>query len=320
MRLRTFVTGLAAALSLMATPAPAVLQTSSTPPVIGERSAPLPERATRRPPARRTEKRCTEDRRHCIGVISYGADICRAISAAATDAGIDADFFARLLWRESLFDANAVSPAGAQGIAQFMPGTALLRRLDDPFNPAAAIFASAHYLAELTEVFGSEGLAAAAYNAGEARLADFAAGRRGLPPETRAYVAAITGHSGVTWRDSPPAEIDYRLDPERGFEEACRRMAAGKSVRRFRDPEPPWGVIVAAGTRRATVERFAARLRREHPDLLSGPEMRIVDAVIPGFGTRPRLTAQLAAASREEASDLCRLLRRKKVFCRVNRN
>lgn len=273
-----------------------------------------------RPRPRTSERRCTADGQHCIGTLSYSADVCRLIAVAAERAQIAPDFLARLLWRESLFDAAAVSPAGAQGIAQFMPGTAALRNLDDPFNPAEAIFASADYLAELSRSFGGDGLAAAAYNAGERRLADFLAGARGLPGETRAYVSAITGHSGETWRDAPPEKVDYRLDPSRPFDPACRSLAAGRMVRTLRDPEPPWGVIIAAGTRRPTVERFAKEVNSAHRDLLSGHEMRIVEAVIPGMGTRPRLTAQLAAATRGEALELCKTLRRRKVFCRVNRN
>ena len=87
------------------------------------------------------EQRCTADGRVCIREASYAEDVCRVIEEAAEAEGLDAGFFARLLWRESLFDASAVSHAGAQGIAQFMPGTARLRGLQDPFNPAEAILA-----------------------------------------------------------------------------------------------------------------------------------------------------------------------------------
>src|SRR5215210_4108191 len=97
----------------------------------------------------------------------FVADICSATETQANRAGLDANFLVRLLWKESMFDPNAVSPKGAQGIAQFMPGTAELRGLADPFNATAAVAASASYLAELKKTFGNVGLAAAAYNAGE---------------------------------------------------------------------------------------------------------------------------------------------------------
>ncbi|MGB7430843.1 MAG: transglycosylase SLT domain-containing protein, partial [Ahrensia sp.] len=57
--------------------------------------------------------------------------ICDLIETSATEAQISPHFFARLIWKESRFDALAVSPVGAQGIAQFMPGTAVLRGLAD---------------------------------------------------------------------------------------------------------------------------------------------------------------------------------------------
>ena len=55
--------------------------------------------------------------------------ICTLIRNAAAAHGLPADFFARLIWKESRFDIRALSPAGAQGIAQFMPQTAKIRGL-----------------------------------------------------------------------------------------------------------------------------------------------------------------------------------------------
>ena len=106
--------------------------------------APMPRSRPAAPP----ERRCTGDGGHCIALASYIPDVCRTIEAVARLNGVDVNFFARLIWKESLFDAGAISPAGAQGIAQFMPGTAALRGLRDAFNPAAALAASAEYLAE----------------------------------------------------------------------------------------------------------------------------------------------------------------------------
>ena len=98
------------------------------------------------------------------------AALCGLISAAAEEHGLPKPYFARLIWKESRFKINAVSPAGAQGIAQFMPATAMRRKLRDPFDPEQAIPASAAYLADLREDFGNLGLAAAAYNSGEERV------------------------------------------------------------------------------------------------------------------------------------------------------
>ncbi|TIS61039.1 MAG: lytic transglycosylase domain-containing protein, partial [Mesorhizobium sp.] len=69
--------------------------------------------------------------------------VCDLIETQAEQNGLPKDFFARLIWKESRFDPNAVSPVGAEGIAQFMPGTAKLRGLADPFDIGQAIPASA---------------------------------------------------------------------------------------------------------------------------------------------------------------------------------
>ena len=77
------------------------------------------------------------------------ATLCGIVEASAKAEGLPAGFFTKLIWRESSFRPTAVSPAGAQGVAQFMPGTANERGLIDPFDPASAIPASARFLNEL---------------------------------------------------------------------------------------------------------------------------------------------------------------------------
>ena len=86
--------------------------------------------------------------------------------AAAARWNVSAALLAAQLMAESGFDPYAVSPAGAQGIAQFMPGTAASYGLADPFDPVAAIDAQAHLMSDLIRQFGSPELALAAYNAG----------------------------------------------------------------------------------------------------------------------------------------------------------
>ena len=125
--------------------------------------------------------------------------ICNALAAAAAENDLPIDFFTRLIWQESRFDPTAVSRAGAQGVAQFMPATASWRGLADPFDPVEAIAKSAKLLRDLRRDFGNLGLAAAAYNAGPGRVRDWLAGRRGLPRETRAYVSLVTGQSAEQW-------------------------------------------------------------------------------------------------------------------------
>jgi hypothetical protein len=113
------------------------------------------------------------------------------IVAASQHWSVSAILLAAQIAQESNFDPGAVSSAGAEGIAQFMPGTAAAIGLPDPFDPRQAIDAQAHLMRDLLRRFGSVALALAAYNAGDAPIAACAC----VPPipETVAYVAAILG-------------------------------------------------------------------------------------------------------------------------------
>src|SRR5258708_7804290 len=107
--------------------------------------------------------------------------ICLLVESAAQAHGLPFEFFARLIWQESRFQPNAVGPMTrngqrAQGIAQFMPGTASERGLFDPFDPVSALPKSAEFLEELHANLGNLGLAAAAYNAGPRRVRDWLEG------------------------------------------------------------------------------------------------------------------------------------------------
>jgi soluble lytic murein transglycosylase-like protein len=127
------------------------------------------------------------------------------IAEAASRANLPYDFLYRLLVRESGLRADAVSPKGALGIAQFMPSTALERGLSDPFDPQAAVLKAAELLRDHRTRFGNLGLAAAAYNAGPRRVDRWLGGTAGMPLETRAYVRAITGREVESW--SPAVQI-----------------------------------------------------------------------------------------------------------------
>jgi hypothetical protein len=103
--------------------------------------------------------------------------------------GVPPALMAGQLMAESGFDPNAGSPAGAQGIAQFMPSTAAAYGLTNPYDPVAAIDAQAHLMSDLLRQFGSPELALAAYNAGPAPVEACHC----IPPypETQAYVTRI---------------------------------------------------------------------------------------------------------------------------------
>lgn len=147
--------------------------------------------------------------------------ICEALVDAANLYELPAGFFARLIWQESRFDRWAMSPAGARGVAQFMPQTAVEFGLDDPFNPIDSVSASAKFLRQLRDQFGNLGLAAAAYNAGGGRIKKWLNGQSSLPEETRNYVQIITGHAPRRWTIEKPIAINFALPrnaPCDGFE------------------------------------------------------------------------------------------------------
>jgi hypothetical protein len=117
-----------------------------------------------------------------------------AISRASQRWNVGAALLAAQLYQESHFNPFAQSGAGAQGIAQFMPGTAKDYNLADPFDGDAAILAQAHLMHDLLAQFGSVPLALAAYNAGARRVA--ACGCIPPIPETITYVSTILGLLG----------------------------------------------------------------------------------------------------------------------------
>jgi hypothetical protein len=124
------------------------------------------------------------------GLPSFVPDRYRApLLGAATRWNVSAALLAAQLMAESNFDPFAGSPAGAQGIAQFMPSTAAAYGLRDPFDPVEAIDAQAHLMSDLIRQFGSPQLALAAYNAGPAPVE--ACGCIPPYPETQAYVTRI---------------------------------------------------------------------------------------------------------------------------------
>src|SRR5918995_1687999 len=130
------------------------------------------------------------------------------IVRAAQRRGVSAHLLAAQLYAESNFNPFARSPAGAEGIAQFMPGTAESMGLRDPFDPAASIDAQARLMRDLLGRFGSVPLALAAYNAGPSAVA----GCGCIPPypETRAYVARILGLLNGAGQTAA-AELEVRL-------------------------------------------------------------------------------------------------------------
>jgi transglycosylase-like protein with SLT domain/D-alanyl-D-alanine carboxypeptidase-like protein len=151
--------------------------------------------------------RGSHDRAEPPGLPSFVPGAFRApILRSAARWNVSPGLLAAQLMAESGFNPRAVSPAGAQGIAQFMPGTAASYGLRDPFDPVAAIDAQAHLMSDLLRRFHSVPLALAAYNAGPGAVGACSC----VPdyPETRAYVArvlALADGAGVLL--APPLEV-----------------------------------------------------------------------------------------------------------------
>lgn len=127
---------------------------------------------------------------------------------AATRWNVSAALLAAQLMVESNFNPYASSPAGAQGVAQFIPSTAASYGLRDPFDPEEAIDAEAHLMSDLIRQFGSPQLALAAYNAGPAPVE--ACGCVPAIPETTAYVSRILALLGGAGAFATP-DFEVRL-------------------------------------------------------------------------------------------------------------
>ncbi|MGQ9920976.1 MAG: lytic transglycosylase domain-containing protein [Desulfobacca sp.] len=135
------------------------------------------------------------------------------IDQVAQAYGVDAKLIRLVMRQESGFNPTAVSPKGALGLMQLMPGTATLLGVQDPFNPVQNIEAGVRYLKQCLERFQNNlPLALAAYNAGPENVAKY----QGVPPfaETQEYVARImqeyTGQPVIL-----PAALDLPASPDR---------------------------------------------------------------------------------------------------------
>lgn len=236
--------------------------------------------------------------------------VCRFIGAAASKHKLPAGFLTRLVWRESSFRSNARSPVGAQGIAQFMPGTAAERGLTDPFDPEQAIMKAAEFLAELKATFGNLGLAAAAYNGGPARVASWLARRGGLPTETRDYVYFITRRSAEEWAAEASGEAEAPAEPA---SQPCLELVAvlrGPGMREMMpSPFAPWGVQIAANFSRARALESYRRESRLFAGVLGEIQPMIIGTRLRARGRAPFYRVRVPAQTRAEANELCGKIR-----------
>ena len=258
--------------------------------------------------------------------------MCLMIESAAKANDLPLEFFARVIWQESRFQSDAVGPVTrsgqrAQGIAQFMPGTASERRLLDPFDPVQALPKSAEFLSELRQQFGNLGLAAAAYNAGPRRVQEWLAGSGYMPQETRNYVSAITGATVDEWarpgtKDKPPG---------RAPSSSCRELMA--LLKRAPNPfvteleqhvklgaDRLWGVQLAAGFNRDQALAMYSRAMKRLSAVIGDQDPSLSGRIWRSRGTRTFYQVRIGADTRPAADELCTRIRRAGGACLVLRN
>ncbi|MET0677968.1 MAG: lytic transglycosylase domain-containing protein [Bradyrhizobium sp.] len=258
--------------------------------------------------------------------------ICLMIESAAKSNDLPLEFFARVIWQESRFQPNAEGPVTrngqrAQGIAQFMPGTADARRLLNPFDPVQALPKSAEFLAELRSQFGNLGLAAAAYNAGPRRVQDWLAGKGQMPYETRNYVSVITGATIDDWA----AAGKGGKTPPNPPPTSCRELMA--LLKRAPNPfitqleqhvalsaAKLWGVQLAAGFDRNKALAMYARAIKGLGPIIGDRDPSLLSAVMRTRGFHAFYQVRIGADTRGEADALCNRIRRANGACFVLRN
>jgi hypothetical protein len=222
--------------------------------------------------------------------------VCETIARSATENGLPSAFLARLLWVESRYHEGIISPRGAIGIAQFIPGTAAERGLVNPRDPLAAIAQAARLLAELKSRFGNLGLAAAAYNAGAKRVSNWLQGGPRLAQETQHYVWDTTGRRVEDWATLPGSALGVYDSALSDFDCLKAGTGAAKNVAVPRDQ--PWQAQLAARLARA-IELFNATNGQGHRSRTSAE------------------TRQPDSATRRAAVSLCDALRSSGATCEV---
>jgi hypothetical protein len=244
---------------------------------------------------------------------TVGQALCRLIETSASNRHLPLELFTRLIWRESSFRTGVVSPAGAQGVAQFMPRTAAARGLADPFDPEQAIPASAAFLSDLITQFGNFGLAAAAYNAGPTRLANWLDAKGSLPQETRDYVRFITGRVVDDWAQDKAAGEQQSVPAPRSAR-SCLELAAnlrrGVPAERIEAPGAlaafaPWGVQLAGNFSKELALATYSRARQRYASIIGDLQPMIIGTRLRSRGTRAFYRIRLPAQSRAGADALC---------------
>ncbi len=292
------------------------------------------EKAIRDKPARKK----TATRKKGKRPVYKRSGICKDLDRLARIYKLPPLFFARLIWQESRFNPYAVSPAGAEGIAQFMPGTAAIWGLEDPFEPGQALIKSAQYLSYLHKKLGNLGFAAAGYNAGSGRVTDWLNGSGYMPLETRNYVRIITGFTIEEWTEGKARFTGVKVKKKMSAT-ACNQLAVAlrreqprfinasygprgkpRSKRARRLPRLPWGVQLAGSFSRHQAMRQFRALKRRYGRIIGGKRIVLKSSRQKGRGRRIFHRVRIGAKSRSAANKICRRLKSAGGNCVVLKN
>jgi transglycosylase-like protein with SLT domain len=186
----------------------------------------------------------------------------------------------------------------------------------NPFEPIHALFASGKLLRKLHHQFGNLGLAAAAYNAGPGRIYDWMGARRGLPGETRAYVARITGHRADQWLSrqfvreaeailmparAPCPEVAEAVKEQAHFVRVAKLMS--ELVAATAPPPPPDRTPTAALPANRAVALNSAKPSADKPSAnkqkktVAAPGPAKLAAAKPATGSKPQSKPQVHVVS-----------------------
>jgi hypothetical protein len=185
-----------------------------------------------------------------------------------------------------------------------MPGTAAQRDLLDPFDPEQAIPAAARLLVDLRRQFGNIGLAAAAYNAGAARVSAWLDGSGGLPRETLAYVFLLTGRTADDWAAAGRDSADPGKPDDAG---SCLQVTGALRTEEgaVEIAVAPWGVQLSGDFSKQVALASFERARQRYAGILGSFQPMVVGTRLLSRGTRPFYRVMVPAMSRAQANQIC---------------
>ena len=263
----------------------------------------------------------TTPARAAVGDESVIESICSLINSSARAQGLPVAFLTRLIWQESNFQPNAVSPAGARGIAQFMPATAGARGLADPFDPKRR---SPRRPRCWPKCATSSAISASPPPPTTPDPAGSPNSSRGRPI-SRAR-RRIMSRSSPTIPPRNGAANAAKLTDEAVFPDgSCVQIVA-----KFHRAEPalfahssfwaPWGVQISGAFNKAAALRQYQRAEAQYAAILGGVQPMVLAGRLRSRGFRPFYRVRAPAQSRQQAEQMCAKLEKVGGACAVLRS